>query len=60
LEARSDAIRRRFQVPCPTKYSDKEAVLNDQNTDTFDKSDFLAAMAAMKKEDTSWKNPLTE
>ena len=35
-------------------------ILNDQNTDTFDKSDFLAAMAAMKKEDTSWKNPLTE
>jgi hypothetical protein len=25
LEARSDAIRRRFQVPCPTKYGDKEA-----------------------------------
>jgi hypothetical protein len=25
LEARSDAIRRRLQVPCPTKYSDKEA-----------------------------------
>jgi hypothetical protein len=25
LEARSDAIGRRFQVPCPTKYGDKEA-----------------------------------
>jgi hypothetical protein len=25
LEARSDTIRRRFQVPCPTKYGDKEA-----------------------------------
>jgi len=25
LEARSDAIRRRLQVPCPTKYGDKEA-----------------------------------
>jgi len=25
LEARSDAIRRRFQLPCPTKYGDKEA-----------------------------------
>jgi hypothetical protein len=25
LEARSDAIRRRFQVPCPTKYGNKEA-----------------------------------
>jgi hypothetical protein len=35
-------------------------ILNEQNTDTFDKSDFLAAMAAMKKEDTAWKNPLTE
>jgi hypothetical protein len=25
LEARSAAIRRRFQVPCPTKYGEKEA-----------------------------------
>ena len=25
LEARSDAIRRRLQVPCPTKYGNKEA-----------------------------------
>jgi hypothetical protein len=25
LEARSDAIRRRLEVPCPTKYGDKEA-----------------------------------
>jgi hypothetical protein len=25
LEARSDAIRRRLQLPCPTKYGDKEA-----------------------------------
>jgi hypothetical protein len=25
LEARSDAIRRRFQMPCPTKYGTKEA-----------------------------------
>ena len=25
LQARSGAIRRRFQVPCPTKYGDKEA-----------------------------------
>ena len=25
LEARSDAIRRRFQLPCPSKYGDKEA-----------------------------------
>jgi hypothetical protein len=25
LEARSDAIRRRFQMPCPTKYGKKEA-----------------------------------
>jgi hypothetical protein len=24
LEARSDAIRRRFQMPCPTKYGEKE------------------------------------
>jgi hypothetical protein len=25
LEARSDAIRRRLEVPCPTKYGNKEA-----------------------------------
>ena len=25
LQARFDAIRRRFQVPCPSKYGDKEA-----------------------------------
>jgi hypothetical protein len=25
LQARSDAIRRRLQVPCPTKYGNKEA-----------------------------------
>ena len=25
LEARSDAIRRRLQVPCPTKYTNNEA-----------------------------------
>ncbi len=30
LKAHSEAIRRRFQVPCPTKYGDKEVIKDDQ------------------------------
>jgi hypothetical protein len=35
LEARSDAIRRRFQVPCPTKYGEKEAAKDSERLMEF-------------------------
>lgn len=47
LEARSDAIRRRLQVPCPTKYGHKEAA-----------KDQIRLMAVTRLRDT--KTTLTE
>jgi hypothetical protein len=44
LEARSDAIRRRLQVPCPTKYGNKEAA-ND--------CDRLMEFAALREDGTA-------
>jgi hypothetical protein len=35
LEARSDAIRRRLQLPCPSKYGDKEAFADSERLIEF-------------------------
>jgi hypothetical protein len=44
LEARCDAIRRRFQMPCPTKYGEKEAAKD---------CDRLIEFAALREDGTA-------
>jgi len=53
LEARSDAIRRRFQVPCPSKYGEKEAAKDRERLMEFAslREDGTALTEAQKAEE---------
>jgi hypothetical protein len=53
LEARSDAIRRRFQVPCPSKYGEKEAAKDRERLIEFAslREDGTALTEAQKAEE---------